>query len=68
MGRTFLWLATEMMVKFSSNAEGVKRRGFWRELEWIQEDTEPDHSQREYEKNVVVVGNRGMIQEKDARE
>jgi hypothetical protein len=55
MGRTLLWLATEIMVKFSSDAEGVKWRGFGRELEWIQEDTERDYSQREYGKNALVV-------------
>jgi hypothetical protein len=46
-------------VKFSSDAAGVKRRGFGRELEWIQEDTERDYSQREYGMNALVVGDGG---------
>jgi hypothetical protein len=59
MGRTLWWFVPEMMVKFYSDAEGVKWRGFGRQLEWIQEDTERDYSQREYGKTVVVVSDGG---------
>jgi hypothetical protein len=59
MGRTLLWLVNGddgENSPDSSDAEGVKRRGFRRELEWIQEDTERDYSQTEYGKNTLVVG------------
>ena len=59
MGRTLLWLVNGddgENSPDSSDAEGVKQRGFQRELESIQEDTERDYSQREYGKNVLVVG------------